>query len=98
MITSEKNRSSCLAIRRSCALFSPRTLRKWLHRFWHGGLSALGDAARKNLGSQNNVPQKLEKRLFELRGEHLRWTLVRILCQLISEKLGDMVNPSRSTS
>ena len=29
--------------------FSPETLRKWLYRYRHGGLPALGDTPRKNL-------------------------------------------------
>ena len=77
--------------------FSPETVRKWLYRYRHGGLPALEDAPRKNLGSHGSVPKILENRLFELRGEHLRWTLARILAQLIDEKLWDMVNPSRAT-
>jgi len=77
--------------------FSPETLRKWLYRYRHGGLPALEDSPRKNLGNHNSVPKKLEDRLFELRGEHRRWTLARLLSQLINEKLWDMVNPSRAT-
>jgi hypothetical protein len=52
--------------------FSPETLRKWLYRYRHGGLPALEDSPRKNLGSHNSVRKKLEDRLFELRGEHPR--------------------------
>jgi putative transposase len=77
--------------------FSPETIRKWLYRYRNGGLPALGDAPRKNLGSHGSVPEKLEKRLFALREEHPRWTLARMLSQLIDEKLWDMVNPSRAT-
>jgi transposase InsO family protein len=79
------------------AVFSPETLRKWLYRYRHGGLPALEDAARKNLGTHDAVPRKLEERLFSLRQEHPRWTVSRILTQLIEEKLWDMRNPSRST-
>lgn len=37
--------------------FSPETLRKWLYRYRHGGLPALEDSPRKNLGSHNSVPK-----------------------------------------
>jgi transposase InsO family protein len=77
--------------------FSPETLRKWLYRYRHGGLPALEDAPRKNLGSHCSIPEILENRIFELRGNHPRWTLARILSQLIEEKLWNMVNPSRAT-
>lgn len=77
--------------------FSSETLRKWLYRYRNGGLPALEDAPRKNLGSHSAVPQKTAKRLFELREEHPRWTLARMLGQLIDEKLWDMANPSRAT-
>ena len=77
--------------------FSPETIRKWLYRYRHGGLPALEDAPRKDLGSHRAVPEAIEKRLFELRGEHPRWTLARILDQLIKEKLWDMADPSRAT-
>ena len=77
--------------------FSPETIRKWLYRYRHGGLPALEDAPRKNLGCHSAVPKILENRLFELRSEHPRWTLARILTQLIDEKLWNMVTPSRAT-
>jgi transposase InsO family protein len=77
--------------------FSPETLRKWLYRYRHGGLPALEDAPRKNLGSHCSISEILENRIFELRGKHPRWTLARILSQLIEEKLWNMVNPSRAT-
>jgi transposase InsO family protein len=76
--------------------FSPETIRKWLYRYRHGGLPALGDAPRKNLGS-HTVPNKIAERLFELRKEHPRWTLARMLGQLTQEKLWNMVKPSRAT-
>lgn len=77
--------------------FSPETLRKWLYRYRHGGLPALGDTPRKNLGTHGSVPKKVAKRLIELRQEHPRWTLARMLGKLIDEKLWDMVTPSRAT-
>jgi len=77
--------------------YSAETLRKWLYRFRHGGLPALTDNRRKDLGSHNAVSKDLEKRLHQLRAEHPRWTLARILDQLVAEKLWDTSKPSRAT-
>jgi len=52
--------------------YSLETLRKWLYRYRNGGLPALQDAPRKNLGSHCSVSQVIENRLFELRKEHPR--------------------------
>jgi len=77
--------------------FSPETLRKWLYRYRHGGLPGLGDMPRKNQGTHASVPDKVASRLAEIRQEHPRWTLARMLGKLIDEKLWDMVHPSRAT-
>lgn len=77
--------------------FSPETLRKWLYRYRHGGLPALGDTPKKSRGTHASVPQHLAERLVELRTKHPRWTLARMLRKLIDEKLWDMVHPSRAT-
>jgi len=77
--------------------YSPETLRKWLYRYRNGGLPALADAKRKNIGSHESVPQEIENRLFELREEHQRWPLSRLLRQLIQEKMWDRITPSRAT-
>ena len=77
--------------------FSGETMRKWLYRYRHGGLPALGDAPRKDQGTHGSVSETIAKRLAELREEHPKWTLARMLGKLIDEKLWDMVNPSRAT-
>ena len=77
--------------------FSAETMRKWLYRYRHGGLPALGDAPRKDQGTHGSISDTIAKRLAELRQEHPRWTLARMLGKLIDEKLWDMVNPSRAT-
>lgn len=77
--------------------YSPETLRKWLYRYRHGGLPALGDTPRKDIGTHGSVSDKMTKRLTELRQEHPRWTFARMLDKLMDEKLWDMVNPSRAT-
>lgn len=79
------------------ASFSSETLRKWLYRYRHGGLPALGDMPKKNRGTHASVPEPLAGRLVALRQEHPRWTLARMLSQLIDEKLWDMTHPSRAT-
>lgn len=77
--------------------YSPETLKKWFYRYRNGGLPALNDAPRKDTGSHASVPQSIADRLFELRGEHPRWTLSRMLDQLIRENLWNMKSPARST-
>ncbi len=77
--------------------YSPETLRKWFYRYRNGGLPALNDAPRKDTGTHASVPQSIANRLFELRQEHRRWTLSRLLEQLVQEKLWDMRSPARST-
>jgi putative transposase len=77
--------------------YSPETLRKWLYRYRHGGLPALSDATRSTLGRHDAVPEDLAVRIVELRTEHPRWTLARILARLIEEGRWNMVNPSRAT-
>ncbi len=81
----------------SSVSFSPETLRKWLYRYRHGGLPALEDAPRSNRGSHTSVPEPLAKRLRELREQHPRWTLARMLEKAVEEKCWDMVHPSRAT-
>lgn len=77
--------------------FSPETIRKWLYRYRHGGLPGLGDMPKQNRGTHASVPEQLAERLITLRQEHPRWTLARMLDQLINDKLWNMVNPSRAT-
>lgn len=77
--------------------YSLETMRKWLYRYRNGGLPALQDAPRKNLGRHCSVSQVIENRLFELRKEHPRWPLSRLLKHLIQEQLWNMRTPSRAT-
>ncbi len=99
-LENELNRLAAQSFRRpdgTIVSFSPETIRKWLYRYRHGGLPALEDAPRRNLGSHSAVPETIVDRLFKLREVHPRWTLARILNQLIDEKLWDTVSPSRAT-
>jgi transposase InsO family protein len=77
--------------------YSPETLRKWFYRYRNGGLTALNDSPRKDTGTHGSVPKSIADRLFELRAEHPRWTLSRMLEQLVREKLWDKKSPARST-
>lgn len=77
--------------------FSPETIRKWLYRYRHGGVPALGDIPRSNCGKHAAVPEPLAKRLMELRQEHPRWTMARMLAKLVEENCWDMTTPSRAT-
>ena len=54
--------------------YSAETLRKWLYRYRHGGLPALADTPRSNLGRHDAVPEELAERIVQLRAEHPRWT------------------------
>ncbi len=56
---------------------------------------AIGE--KKNRGTHASVSLQQAERLAALRHEHPRWTLARMLNQLIAEKLWDMVHPSRAT-
>lgn len=77
--------------------YSPETLRKWFYRYRNGGLAALNDCPRKDTGTHGSIPKSIADRLFELRAEHPRWTLSRMLEQLVREKLWDKKSPVRST-
>lgn len=91
---------ACRSFRRldgRTASFSPETLRKWLYRYRHGGLPALGDMPKSNRGTHASVPKKLVDRLHELRQEHPRWTVARMLNKLVEEALWDRKTPSQAT-
>lgn len=77
--------------------YSPETLKKWFYRYRNGGLPALNDMPRKDTGTHGSVPKSISDRLFELRCEHPRWTLSRMLEQLIRDNLWDIKSPARST-
>lgn len=79
------------------ASFSSETLRKWFYRYRNGGLPALNDAPRKDIGTHGSVPKPIEERLFELRRAHPRWTFARLLDQLVQDGLWDMRSPAQST-
>jgi len=75
---------------------SAEAIRKWLYRFNHGGLGALGDKIRSDKG-ENDVPASTADAMFELRKAHPRWTLALLLRELVVRRLWDETRPSRST-
>lgn len=76
-------------------ILSPETLRKWLYRFQHGGLPALGNQTRCDKG-RFNVPDKLVDGLHAHRQEHPRWSTQLVLEEMLKRNLGDGRAPSRS--
>lgn len=77
--------------------YCPDTLRKWFYRYRNGGLPALNDPPRKDIGTHASVPQAICDRLFDLRNKHPRWPFARLLEQLVRDNLWDMRSPARST-
>lgn len=77
--------------------YSPDTLKKWFYRYRNGGLPALNNSPRKNIGTHGAIPQTIVERLFKLREEHPRWNISRMLAQLVQENLWDKKSPARST-
>ena len=77
--------------------YCPDTLRKWFYRYRNGGLVALNDLPRKDIGSHASVPRAIAGRLFDLRNKHPRWPFSRMLEQLVRDNLWDMITPARST-
>lgn len=74
---------------------SAETIRKWLYRYRHGGLPALGDRPRADKGRLRVSPALVDK-LFDLRKEHPRWTTQRLLNQLLEAGAWNGIKPSRS--
>jgi len=74
---------------------SKETLRKWLYRYRRGGLPALQNETRKDKG-QIAVPPTIAEALFDIRGQHPRWTTQRMLDQLLAEQRWNGRKPSRT--
>jgi transposase InsO family protein len=75
---------------------SAETIRKWLYRYLKGGLPALEDQDRSDKGS-HHVPEELIEAMFAIRAEHPRWTLSRLIEELVSRGSWDGRAPARST-
>jgi putative transposase len=76
--------------------YSAETLRKWLYRFRQGGLPALSDNLRVDKGT-HHIPAPITEALFAMRGEHPRWTVSRLLDQLVKDHLWNKRTPSKSS-
>lgn len=75
--------------------FSPETLRKWLYRYARHGLPGLADKQRSDKG-RYQIPDNLVEALIALRKDHPRWTLARILKDLLATGQWNGTRPSRS--
>lgn len=51
---------------------TPRTVRKWLHRYKNGGYQALADYSRRPLNSPNTIHKKLAERIVNLKSKYKR--------------------------
>jgi putative transposase len=76
--------------------YSEETLRKWLYRFRQGGLPALSDNPRVDKGT-HQIPEAITEALFALRDKHPRWTVSRMLDQLVKDLLWNKRIPSSSS-
>ena len=77
-------------------VISAETIRKWLYRYNHGGLPALGNKQRSDKG-RYDVPAVLSEAIHRLRREHPGWTLALILKELLDAGQWNGLSPSRST-
>ncbi len=81
--------------KRSCR-FSPETIRKWFYRYKSGGLPALKDKERADKGV-SKISERIADCLFELREKHPRWTVAKMLEELLKLGVWDGRKPSQST-
>lgn len=75
---------------------SEESLRKWLYRYRAGGLDGLSDKKRCDTGAFD-VPEPLQDAMFDLRKDHPRWPLSRLLDELASSGIWNKKTPARST-
>lgn len=80
----------------SITQLAAETLRKWLYRYRSGGLKALENQVRKDKGRQQ-IPKPLADAMDNLRSDHPKWTLSRILEELLHSGLWNGIKPSRAT-
>ena len=75
---------------------STETLRKWLYRYRSGGLKALENQVRKDKGHQQ-IPKPLADAMAQLRSDHPKWTLAKVLERLLRTGIWNGIKPSRAT-
>jgi putative transposase len=64
---------------------SAETLRKWLYRYLQSGLPGLMGKVRSDKG-KHQIPDKITSAMVALREEHPRWTLARMIKELIKNQ------------
>lgn len=74
---------------------SGETLRKWLYRYQHLGLTGLKDKQRSDKG-RHQIPDNISSRMLALRMEHPRWTTARMIKELAKTGIWNGRKPSRS--
>ncbi len=74
---------------------SSESMRKWLYRYNHGGISALTDKVRCDKGC-HSVSQTIIDGMVDLRKAHPRWSLALVLETLIEKQIWNGTKPSRS--
>lgn len=74
---------------------SGETLRKWLYRYLQLGLPGLEDKSRSDKG-RHKIPKVLADNMMDLRLLHTRWTVARIIEELIRSGIWNGRKPSRS--
>jgi len=75
---------------------STETLRKWLYRYRSGGLKALENQVRKDKGNQQ-IPTRVANAMAQLRSDHPKWTLAKVLEKLLGTGVWNGIRPSRAT-
>jgi len=75
---------------------STDTLRKWLYRYRNGGLKALENQVRKDKGNQQ-IPKSVADAMVQLRSDHPKWTLAKILEKILDSGAWNGIRPSRAT-
>ena len=80
----------------SATQLSAETLRKWLYRYRSGGINALENQERKDKGNQQ-IPKHLADAMAQLRSDHPKWTLAKVLEKLMDAGVWNGIRPSRAT-
>lgn len=75
---------------------SADTIRDWYYNYLALGLDGLRNKSRKDCGS-SSVSEELENALIELRKEHPKWTIKRLLRELYDKGTWNGRTPGRST-
>jgi len=75
---------------------STETIRKWLYRYRSGGLKALENQMRKDKG-HHQISKHLTDAMAQLRSDHPKWTLAKVLEKLLGTGVWNGTRPSRAT-